>query len=211
MDSAMDIYTKKAGRSGNADDKRVIKTKRNLKATLAALLKEKSFESITVSEICRRGDTSRITFYNYYDSKYALVEEMFEDYVTQAGDGYHVLQLANNPDGNTLGGYKNLLECIMNLYEGNYGFFAQVTPERNPYLFSAFTRHIFAAVEDYIERHTAQMVPRYTPRQTAALLCGGLWSVISECYSGSHTREEIYTCVRSMYRDILTSAIFVRT
>lgn len=51
------------------EDKRITKTKRNIKATLTALLQEMPFEKISVAEICRRGDISRITFYAHYEDK----------------------------------------------------------------------------------------------------------------------------------------------
>ncbi len=82
-----------------AEDKRVAKTKRNLKETMIELLQEMPFEKITVTELCRRGETSRITFYTYYEDKYALVNEMFADYIQEADQNYHDLQARNNPGG----------------------------------------------------------------------------------------------------------------
>ena len=63
------------------EDKRVIKTKRNLKRTMIEMICDMPFEKITVSELCRLGETSRITFYTHYDDKYDLAEEIFGDYV----------------------------------------------------------------------------------------------------------------------------------
>ena len=48
-------------------DKRILKTKRNLKQTLLSMMDEKPFEKIGVTELCNRAETSRITFYTYYD------------------------------------------------------------------------------------------------------------------------------------------------
>lgn len=96
-----------------AEDKRVAKTKRNLKETMIELLQEMPFEKITVTELCRRGETSRITFYTYYEDKYALVNEMFADYIQEADQNYHDLQARNNPGGDGFIGYENLLECIL--------------------------------------------------------------------------------------------------
>lgn len=52
-------------------------TQRTLKAFSEAmfnLLGEKSFDKITVNEICARCDYPRATFYNYFDDKYDLTE-----------------------------------------------------------------------------------------------------------------------------------------
>lgn len=37
-------------------------------------------------------------FYNYYSDKYALVEEMFEDYMNEALADYYALQKENNKE-----------------------------------------------------------------------------------------------------------------
>ena len=94
------------------EDKRITKTKRNIKATLTDILQEMPFEKISVAEICRRGDISRITFYAHYEDKYDLAEEIFSDHVQEAYDKYHALQAENNPGNNGFIGYQNLLEAI---------------------------------------------------------------------------------------------------
>ena len=193
------------------EDKRITKTKRNIKKTLIELLGEMPFEKITVSELCRRGETSRITFYNYYDSKYALVEELFADAVEEATKDYHRMQDINNPEGSAVMGYHNMLDCILNLYTNNREFWSAVTAERNPYLNSSFSRLIFSSVDTYIRRHVTQIRPKYDSRQTAALICSGLWGVINECYAGTgFFSEDVRRNMHDMYQDILTSAIFVK-
>ncbi len=193
------------------EDRRIMKTRRNIKKTLIELLAEMPFEKITVSELCRRGETSRITFYNYYESKYALVEEMFGDYIREANEEYHRLQNLNNPENTAVRGYHNMLDCILNICVKNEGFFASATPERNPYLYSAFFRHTFASVDTYIRRHTSQIRPRHDARKVAALICSGLWGVVSECYADSSFSEEVRRDVHVLFQDILTSAVFEKT
>lgn len=48
------------------EDRRVIKTKKNLKATLIEMMGEISFEQISITELCKRAEISRITFYAHY-------------------------------------------------------------------------------------------------------------------------------------------------
>jgi AcrR family transcriptional regulator len=54
-----------------------------LKQSLLGLLKEKSFSSVTVKEICERADINRSTFYAHYQDQYELMErienEIIED------------------------------------------------------------------------------------------------------------------------------------
>ena len=56
-------------------DLRTLKTKNRLYHTLGLLLQEKSFESITVSELVGAAGITRKTFYNHYQDKIDLVQE----------------------------------------------------------------------------------------------------------------------------------------
>lgn len=189
------------------EDKRITKTKRNIKATLISLLQDTPFEKITVAALCRRGETSRITFYTYYEDKYALVDEMSADFIREADVDYHRLQRENNPEGDGLVGYGNLLECILNLYYNNIDFFSHATPEDNPYLFSVFYRHILQNVDEYLRRHDS-LVCKYSTKETAALLCNGLWGVITECYYMHKSADELRRSVKAIYNDLLHSSLF---
>lgn len=58
-------------------DLRVIKTKKILYESLLALMKEKPFEEIKVSDICEKALINRSTFYAHYTDKY----ELFSSYI----------------------------------------------------------------------------------------------------------------------------------
>ena len=57
-------------------DVRIIKTKDRLKNSLLTLLKEKSFDDITISEICSMAAVNRNTFYSHYQSVKDLLDEI---------------------------------------------------------------------------------------------------------------------------------------
>ena len=124
-------------------DKRVIRTKRTIKETLVKLLQKTQFEHITVKTICDEACTSRITFYNYYSDKYALVEEMFEDYMNEALADYYALQKENNKEKDDIKGYNNMLTAIINLVTNNRDFFEHTGTASNPYLYSGFYNYIY--------------------------------------------------------------------
>ena len=145
----------------------------------------------------------------YYEDKYALINEMFSDYIQEADRNYHDLQARNNPGGDGFIGYENLLECILQLFYNNIRFFSHSTPEENPYLFSVFFNHIFLSVDDYLQRHTG-LAARYSTKEVAALLCNGFWGVISICHSEKMSREAVCERVKAMYNDILLSDLFRR-
>lgn len=52
------------------EDARVIRTKAKLFTSFKQLLAEKTFEEITINEICVRSDIRRATFYKHFSDKY---------------------------------------------------------------------------------------------------------------------------------------------
>lgn len=69
----------------NVLDRRVKRTRKQLRECLATLLKEKKLQDITVKELTDVADINRGTFYLHYKDIYSLLEsiedEMFEEFV----------------------------------------------------------------------------------------------------------------------------------
>lgn len=57
-------------------DRRVLKTKRAIKAAFARLLSEKDVNDITIRDIAELADINRKTFYNYYAGIYEVIDEI---------------------------------------------------------------------------------------------------------------------------------------
>jgi len=60
-------------------DLRVIKTKKYLLKAFQSLLYKKSFDKITVNDICEKALVSRAAFYTHYNDKYALLKDSLMD------------------------------------------------------------------------------------------------------------------------------------
>lgn len=68
---------------GKKVDRRVIKTRRQLKKGLAALMKEKSVNQITVKELVEEVDINRSTFYLHFKDIQDLLREIEENMEAQ--------------------------------------------------------------------------------------------------------------------------------
>ena len=137
-------------------DKRVLKTRNNLKNALIKILETYPFEKITVKNICEHSNTSRITFYAHYHDKYELVDDLSEDMLAAAQNEYLKLQEKKNKNRNPITSYCNFLECILNMYYQNIKFFSHTGPEENPYLNFYFYKYILK----YLEIHTKKEARR---------------------------------------------------
>lgn len=60
-------------------DIRVIKTKKAIENAFIEILSEKSFSKITIEEICKKANVNRMSFYNHYDDKYDLLNDIMKN------------------------------------------------------------------------------------------------------------------------------------
>jgi len=190
------------------DDKRVIKTKRNFKLFFIELLLEMPFEKITVAELCRRGESSRITFYNYYENMLSLVDDIFDDYFKEIALNYAALQRTRNPEKNGVKSYNNALQCVLDMYFAHYNFFFKIDPKSNPFLFTYFEKHLVNRLNEYIKEHAHVLPTRYESRKIAALMGYGLWGVVDECDVQNKSEAEVRTALQSIFTDLLNSGLF---
>lgn len=84
-------------------DLRIIKTTLALQDSFMSLLKEKTFEEITVGEICDRAMVRRATFYNHYADKYDFLaefmrqkSEMFQKELAEHHQAENIVDLSTN-------------------------------------------------------------------------------------------------------------------
>ncbi|ANA82582.1 TetR/AcrR family transcriptional regulator [Paenibacillus glucanolyticus] len=92
--------------SKNMTDRRIIRSKEALKQALLSLLSQKSFSSISITEIVELANYNRGTFYTHYDNKEALLddiltplmEELVASYRAPYGevDVFHIDELPAN-------------------------------------------------------------------------------------------------------------------
>lgn len=96
-------------------DLRIKKTYDALTAAFQELLEEKSFEEITVKELCSRAQTRTATFYTHFDDKYDffffMIKELRKSFARNVENIYDKTNAADY--------YINLLRCGMNYLEEN--------------------------------------------------------------------------------------------
>ena len=71
---------------GKRIDRRVARTRHQLQAALIALMQQRSFETISVEEICAAADVGRSTFYTHYTGKDDLLRKGLRDFEAELAD-----------------------------------------------------------------------------------------------------------------------------
>lgn len=193
------------------EDKRIVKTKRNLKAAMTEMLGKEDFEHISITELCRKAEISRITFYSHYSDKYALLDDIFNDMQRIGTEDYYRRQAENNPSHRLAAGYVNMLDSILELYYDRFDFFQHTNPEKNPYLASRF----YSIVLETVEQHTLHVKKRlrikYSPKKIAGFVCFGMLGFVNESHKEKTPLEEIKKEARELLTDLLKSGVLTES
>lgn len=64
-------------------DLRALRSKRDIQAGFIQMLKQKSFDEVTINDICATGLVGRSTFYHHYVDKYALLDALVTERASQ--------------------------------------------------------------------------------------------------------------------------------
>ena len=191
------------------EDRRVRKTKKNLKSTFTAMLDTMPFEQISVTELCRQADTSRITFYTHYSDKYALVDDIFQDMLEEGTALYYTMKEKNNSDNDPVQNYCNMLQAILDLYYSRRDFSRHVNPERNPYLAFSFYNHVLRETESRTRKEQKLLHLNYSPKQVTVFICYGLAGFVNESQKEQIPFPVIKEQAEKLLRGLLTSEVLV--
>lgn len=189
------------------EDKRIRKTKRSLKNSMILLLSEKDFEHISITELCREAEVSRITFYSHYNDKYALLDEIFDDMLQIGTEDYYRRQRENNPGGMLAAGYVNMLDAILELFYDRFDFFRHTDPEKNPYLASRLYSIVLSTVEQHTLHVKKRMRLKYSPKKIAGFVCFGMLGFVNESEEEGTPREVLHEEARILLTDLIKSGI----
>lgn len=180
-----------------------------LKTALLALLDEKRFEQITVTDLCAGAGTSRVTFYTYYDDKYALLDDYFAEMQAVAAARFQALQALNNPQDDPYTGYCDLLDSIMDLYYSHFDFFRHAERESDQSLYFRYYWHVLRHVEHFTLRYCERLRPAFSPEESSSVLCNALWAYLHTCRGEGHSVEEIRASAKQLLQILLHSALFL--
>lgn len=193
------------------ENKRIVKTKRSLKKALTDMLEKEDFEHISITELCRKAEVSRITFYSHYSDKYALLDDIFSDMIKIGTEDYYRRQKENNPSGRLTAGYVNMLDSILQLYYDRFDFFQHTNPEKNPYLAS----RMYSIILDTVEMHTLHIQKKlrlkYSPKKIAGFVCYGMFGFLNESHNEKVPLEQIKKEARNLLTDLLRSGVLAES
>lgn len=64
-----------------SEDRRILRTQKNLKNALLALLKDKELQELSITEVAQAAKCNRVTFYAHYKDLHALLTAIVDDHL----------------------------------------------------------------------------------------------------------------------------------
>lgn len=189
-------------------DKRILKTKKALKQTLMELIREKPFRKITVKEICDKANTSRITFYTYYDDKYDLLGDLVRDFEREIYERYDELQKDNNAGNDPIIRQQNIMDAIFDIQDRYMEVFNAAIKRDSFEVLSYYFRYVLTSIGRIEEEFRKELAPKYPMRPLTSFVVTGIVSYVHESDRMGMPRSETRQYVRGMIADLMKSDLY---
>ena len=134
-------------------DRRVIKTKAEIKKAYFELLSEKHFESITVRDITDRANINRGTFYLHFEDKYQVLDYYEEEIFSEIRSIFEKVLVEMNLQEMTDARISPILKMFKLFQKENYFINLMMGPHGDP-LFKEKIRLVFVGnIDLYLEMY----------------------------------------------------------
>lgn len=175
------------------EDKRVIRSKRDLSNALDELLDEKNYDDISVQDITDKALVSKNTFYNNFLDKNELLMYLFKKYSL---DIFNQIEPLLKSDVQFEEIAKKSLICIIDYLSDNYDKFKKmIMNDRSKALYWNFYKFIQEIVAFIFENYHDKLLLKNIPLEMASpFIAGGVSNLIYSMMleNKRYTKEEIY-------------------
>lgn len=173
-------------------DLRVQKTHKQLLETFLVLMGEKSFDELSVSEICDRAEVHRATFYKHFKDKYEFLNFCFESYLSQMK--FSAAEKNLPTAGNIKDSFMSIIVQVFEYISENRAVFSVICSD--DYAFS-FGTYFTSAVNQYCYDKIKLIIPNASDEKArifAAFYSSAFIGVIKwyACHGADYPVEEIY-------------------
>jgi AcrR family transcriptional regulator len=133
-------------------DLRIRRTYKLLFEALIALLKERSFEKISVTDICERAMVHRTTFYKHFEDKYHLLQLSIKELQKDFNERSITSENYNNPQKYYLEIFRHALQYFTDNYHMVATIFTNTGDETSSFIITLYlltTEDIAAKLEHF--------------------------------------------------------------
>ncbi len=175
------------------EDKRVIRSKRDLSNALDELLDEKNYDDISIQDITNKALVSKNTFYNNFLDKNELLMYLFQKYSMEI---FEQIEPLLNSDASFEEISKKSLICIIDYLSKNYDKFKKmISNDRSKALYWNFYKFIQEIVAFIFENYNDKLLLKTIPLEMASpFIAGGVSNLIYSMmeHEKRYSKEDVY-------------------
>ena len=124
---------------------KIIKSKKRLYLSLLQLIKEKKFEEINISDICKNASINRSTFYDHFTDKYELLSSLIKDLTKKLERKLNKIKKNTNQKNY----YTNIVELLLNHLEENFLIYSSVIENNKAIINYTIMEVLYKSTERY--------------------------------------------------------------
>jgi AcrR family transcriptional regulator len=189
------------------EDRRITRTRNKLKNALIKQLAEKSFDDVTVTDICKTADVTRVTFYTHYSGKQDLLKEIITETSETIRANYRQLQAQNNPADDSMTACINALDALVMTKSQMPEIIENEALYKDPFFLRNAMELIREALVDFLEMRGDIGRMRYSAGTTAGIILGALAGVVEVGYRENQSKESMRHDAEELLRNLLSADV----
>ena len=180
--------------------------RKECKKVMFDLIRETSVEQITVTQICQAAGISRVTFYIYYDDKYMLLDDFFDDLWDSVIASY---KEKISEESAPLDIFLSFYMSIIHMYYSNQEVFSHTVAEADRNLNVRYYNNIKDYTESLLKDFSDQLRPYFSLKETSSILCSCLLGFFNELTKEEMTEDAMAERLGDLMRMMLRSELFL--
>lgn len=183
--------------SEKKEDLRIRRTHKLLCNAMFSLLETRSFDDISVVDICEKAMVHRATFYKHFKDKYAFMEYVTKEKIREF---YHE-SIAHKNLSDPTEIYHAMIGNVIHFIEDNKQMLRVSTKSSNNNFFDSIHKIIFEELLDFLNESKEKGVHFNVPTDIVAqFLTGGLTAIVRWWLADdvSYTKEEMASYIETM-------------
>lgn len=195
-----------------SEDLRTTRTKNKIKDSFLTLLKNSSYEQITVSDIAKHANINRVTFYTHYIDKACLLADIMEDtkkkFVIDAIEYSSSLNETNEVIKYSIG----LASTLVEIFAQNKDVITLLVHKENGVISKVLEEAISSFFLGILNRLNQVMPLKYPPKYVAAFLAPAYISLVMTYLNDKNPipKEEFKKQVIEITENIISNKLFTK-
>ena len=159
------------------EDLRIQKTRRDLRAAIIELIKEKPIEKVSVTEICEKAMVNRMTFYKYYEDKFSLLDDTVNEIKDSIEAKVPTTEIKSLEEASIF--FAKIIKVVIEFIDNNKDLIYAVQKNGDYKLLDIITYISESAINDVLSEVNKVKPLKYSIPVTSSFIYGGFLSTVA--------------------------------